>query len=68
MVEQWRKERKKDKKGKSKSPGRSKSLGKKSKAKCWNYGNPGHLRRDCKEEKKKKGKKDFFDYDTNKSS
>ena len=52
--------KKKDKKGKSKSPGRSKSPSKKSKAKCWNCGKPGHLRRDCKEEKKKKGKKDFF--------
>ena len=53
---------KKDKKGKSKSPG------KKSKAKCWNCGKPGHLRRDCKEEKKKKGKKDFSDSNTDKSS
>ena len=40
-----------DKKGKSKSPG------KKSKAKCWNYGKPSHLQRDYKEEKKKKAKR-----------
>ena len=58
----------KDKKGKSKSPGRSKSPSKKSKAKYWNCGKPSHLRRDCKEDNKKKGKKDFSDSDTDKSS
>ena len=54
--------KKKDKKGKSKS------LGKKSKVKCWNCGKPSHFQRDCKEDKKKKGKKNFFDSDTDKSS
>ena len=38
--------KKKDKKGKSKSPRRSISPGKKSKEKCLNCGKPSHLRRD----------------------
>jgi hypothetical protein len=46
--------KKKEKKSKSKLEGRSKSPSKKSKVKCWNYGQPGHVRKDCKEEKKKK--------------
>lgn len=35
--------KKKDKKSKSKLEGRSKSPGKKSKVKCWNCGQPGHV-------------------------
>ena len=49
--------KKDEKHGKSKSKGRSKSPGKKSKAICWNCGNTGHFRKECKEEKKKKKKK-----------
>lgn len=39
---------------KSKSHERSKSPGKKSKVKCWNCGQKGHIQKDYKEEKKKK--------------
>ena len=60
--------KKMDKKWKSKSPGKSKSPHKRFKEKCWNYGKPSHLCRDCKEEKQKKDKKDFSDSDTNKYS
>lgn len=38
--------KKKDKKYKSKSQGRSKSLSKKAKVKCWNCGQPSHVRKD----------------------
>ncbi|GLJ29753.1 hypothetical protein SUGI_0587340 [Cryptomeria japonica] len=50
-----------EKRDKSKSKGRSKSPGK-SKVICWNCGKPGHIHKDCKEEKKKKKKK--FDSDS----
>lgn len=59
--------KKKDKKGKSKSLERSKSLGKRSKANYWNWGKSGHFRKDCKEQQKKKNKK-TFDLDSDQSS
>lgn len=61
-----KKRKKKNKKGKSKYLGRSKSPSKKSKAKCWNCGKPGHLCKYCREEEKNKGKKDFTKFDTDK--
>lgn len=57
--------KKKDKQSKSKSSGRSKSPGKKSKAKCWNCGEVGHIRKDCKEKKKNKS---FSNFEFEKSS
>ena len=54
--------------GRTTKKGKKKEKKGKSKEKCWNYGKPGHLRRDYKEEKKKKGKNDFSNFDTDKSS
>lgn len=65
MVDQ-RRGKKKENKYKSKSLRRSKSLGKKTKEKCWNCGETGHFRKDCKEEKKKN--KYFSDFESEKSS
>jgi hypothetical protein len=48
--------KKKDKKSKSKSLRKSNSPRKKSKVKCWKYGQPGPVHKYCKEEKKKKKK------------
>jgi hypothetical protein len=48
------KEKSKKKDTKSKSQERSATPGRKSKVKCWNCGQKGHIRKDCKEEKKKK--------------
>jgi len=59
--------KKKDKKSKSKLEGRSKSPGKKSKVKCWNYGQTGHIQKDCKEEKKKKKKNNSSDNQSSQS-
>jgi len=63
--EKGKKKDKKEEKGRSKSRGRSKSP-RKSKALCWNYGKPGHFRKECKEEKKKKKKN--HDSNSDKSS
>lgn len=50
-----------DKKSKSKLEESSKTPGKKSKAKCWNCGQTGHIRKDCREKKKKsKGSSDSW--------
>lgn len=50
-----------EKRNKSKSKGRSK-YPRKSKVICWNCGKPGHIHKDCKEERKNKKKK--FDSDS----
>lgn len=48
------KDQDKKKGNKSKSQESFKSPSKNSKVKCWNYGEKGHIQKDCKKEKKKK--------------
>lgn len=50
--------KKEDKKSKSNSKESYKSPGKKFKAKCWNCGQTGHIRKDCREKKKNKSSLD----------